>query len=298
MATPLSFSQRAGYTPVPIELQTESMDRVLRSDLWNLLLEYCFDFIYYDNSFHRELYNKNIPLERVEGFWFAQSLWKDFFHQGLDRIPRTVWAFKQAVRDWYDKAEWYRVYDLIEFIFGELEDPAEIEDFTGALNEILEQNRAGYRMVGGLITPITDSASLQAVEAALQQTGDRCGGARAHLEAALRLMSDRERPDWRNSIKESISAVEALCALIAGDSCASLGGALKLIQKKGTVPLHPSLASGFEKLYGYTSDGDGIRHAMMDEPDLAFEDALYMLASCSAFVSYLIVKADKSGLFC
>ena len=122
MATPLSFSQRAGYTPVPIELQTESMDRVLRSDLWNLLLEYYFNFIYYKPYDHRYLYDRNVAIDRVDGFDLAQSLWKDFFHQGLDRIPRTVWAFKQAVRDWYDKAEWYRVYDLIEFIFGELED--------------------------------------------------------------------------------------------------------------------------------------------------------------------------------
>lgn len=297
METPLSFSQRAGYTPVPIELQTESMDKTLRGDLWNLLLEYYFDFIYYESGYSRDLYNRNLPTRYAKGFKLAQGLWRDFFHKGVDRISPTIWDFKQTVHGWYDKAEWYRVYDLIEFVFGELEDPVETEDFTGALNEILEQSRAGYRMIGGLITPITDSASLQAVEAALQQTGDRFGGARAHLEAALRLMSDREHPDWRNSIKESISAVEALCALIAEDSSSSLGGAIKLIQKKGTVPLHPSLAEGFKKLYGYTSDGDGIRHAMMDEPAIAFEDALYMLASCSAFVSYLIVKADKSGLF-
>lgn len=35
---------------------------------------------------------------------------------------------------------------------------------------------------------------------------------------------------------------------------------------------------------------------MMSEPNLDQEDALYMLVICSAFVNYLIVKADKSGL--
>jgi hypothetical protein len=49
-------------------------------------------------------------------------------------------------------------------------------------------------------------------------------------------------------------------------------------------------------MYGYTSDAQGIRHALMDEPNLSFEDAKFMLVSCSAFVNYLIAKAAKAGI--
>jgi hypothetical protein len=35
---------------------------------------------------------------------------------------------------------------------------------------------------------------------------------------------------------------------------------------------------------------------MMDEANLDQEDALYMLISCSAFINYLISKANKAGL--
>jgi len=34
----------------------------------------------------------------------------------------------------------------------------------------------------------------------------------------------------------------------------------------------------------------------MDEPTLDIEDATFMLVSCSAFVNYLVVKAQKAGI--
>ena len=70
---------------------------------------------------------------------------------------------------------------------------------------------------------------------------------------------------------------------------ATLAEALKAIEKRGK--LHPSLREGFSKLYGYTNDAGGIRHAMLDEPNLSMADARYFLLSCTSFINYL-----KSGL--
>lgn len=48
------------------------------------------------------------------------------------------------------------------------------------------------------------------------------------------------------------------------------------------------MKGAFEKLYGYTSDANGIRHANgLGEGDSTFEEAKYMLICCSAFVNYL-----------
>lgn len=62
------------------------------------------------------------------------------------------------------------------------------------------------------------------------------------------------------------------------------------------VDVHPALRGAFQKLYGYTSDADGIRYALLEESNLDFEDAKFMLVSCSAFVNYLKAKAAKAGL--
>jgi len=79
-----------------------------------------------------------------------------------------------------------------------------------------------------------------------------------------------------------------MCKLIAGDDRATLGTALKKLEDK--VALHPALKKAFDHLYGYTSDEGGIRHALLDESDLKFEDAQFMLVTCSAFINYLKAK--------
>ena len=113
------------------------------------------------------------------------------------------------------------------------------------------------------------------------------------MKTALELLANRKSPDYRNSIKESISAVEAVCRLITIDQNATLGQAIGKVKKK--VQLHPALERAFDKLYGYTSSADGIRHALLEETDLDFEDAKFMLVSCSAFVNYLVSKSSKAG---
>jgi hypothetical protein len=73
-----------------------------------------------------------------------------------------------------------------------------------------------------------------------------------------------------------------------------LSQAIKVITDK--IELHPDLKEAFYKLYGYTSDAKGIRHSLMEKPDLDFEDAKFMLVTCSAFSNYLKEKARKAEI--
>jgi len=139
---------------------------------------------------------------------------------------------------------------------------------------------------------ITSKEEILEIESALQTP---ISPVKEHLNRALVLFADRTNPDYRNSIKESISAVESLCKLITGNAKATLGDALKEIDKLN-VGLHPALKDAFSKLYGYTNDADGIRHGLTDEPNLYSEDARFMLIACSAFINYLSAKASKAGI--
>ena len=111
---------------------------------------------------------------------------------------------------------------------------------------------------------------------------------RTHLTRALELFADRQKPDFRNSIKESISAVEALCQQATGDKKATLGDALKRL--KASATLHPTLETAFQKLYGYTNDAEGIRHALKEGSSLTLADAKFMLVVSSAFINLLRSK--------
>jgi uncharacterized protein with PIN domain len=185
------------------------------------------------------------------------------------------------------------VYDLLDCLAEHMQEDKKAA-FIGICNTVMEREMSGYRFVGGIITRLTDEAEISAVEAALADDTP-CAVVRKHIRTALEMLSDRQNPNYRNSIKESISAVEAVAWAITGTKSASLDKALKTIEQKTTLELHPALKEGYEKIYAYTSDA-GIRHAMMDDPNLAVEDARYMLVSCSAFVNYLVAKAEKAGI--
>lgn len=159
-------------------------------------------------------------------------------------------------------------------------------------NDLFEREYVGYRFIGRLISPISDEVEVKAVREALN---DKFKSVREHIFKASRFLSDRKKPDYENSIKESISAVEAICQEILGTKGggATLGKMLKKLEDNG-IKIHDSLKVAFEKLYGYTSDANGIRHAGDIEGSAStFEEAKFMLVSCSAFVNYLIGLQSK-----
>jgi hypothetical protein len=86
-----------------------------------------------------------------------------------------------------------------------------------------------------------------------------------------------------------------MCKIITGDEKATLNTALKKLEDAG-VSLHITFRQALDKLYAYCGAADGIRHALLQDSAVDFDDAKYMLVSCSAFVNYLAAKATKAGL--
>ena len=278
------FSQRQGLTPSLKSLQLEDMDTELRTRLWNCLT------VFYWKQFSG-YQSDSISGTNLSGI-FAQ-MWHSFFKLPLEDIPSRFYHVTEFVRGEFEAWPWYRVYDFIEFVIAQTDfeyDHRFAEGFPGACNAVLEEENAAYRIVDGRVTPITSAAEVASIEEALAEA-EAFPGVRAHLAAALRLLSDRDQPDFRNSIKESISAVESTCKVLSGDEKATLGNALAKLEKH--THLHGALKAGMSSLYGYTSDADGIRHAMLEEPTVSFSDAKFMLVACSGFVNYLIGKVAE-----
>lgn len=261
------------------------MDQELRIGLWNVLC----------TSYWNEIPENNYTRDRGKVQLLTQALWHNHFKWPLDTIDNYWYEVRARIRQYFFSCEWYEVYYIVEAIPKIYPSKPVNERFWKICNAILERELSAYRFVGGQITEIAAEEEISEIEEAVNSS-IFSGPVVDHLKRALTLMSDRKLPDYRNSIKESVSAVEAMCNLVAGSSSATLGQALSELDKNKTVDMHPALKGAFQKLYGYTSDADGIRHALLKESNLDFEDAKFMLVSCSAFVNYLKAKAAKAGL--
>ncbi len=280
------FSEREGYKAIKDKLQIESIDEELRNGLWNALIKYYFRMAKRDSDVTR----------------IFQTVWHNYFKKPLDDMGVDLSDTYSRVRKYFFSCKWNEVYDFIEFLANTgitqsigTYDPRQIydKDFINVCNYIFELEVSGYRFVGKIITPITSKVEINEIEESLKRT-DKLSSINQHLNQALVLLSDRKKPDYRNSIKESISAVEALCKIISKNDKATLGDALKFVKNK--IGLHPALEKSFSSLYGYTSSADGIRHSLLEESKLNFEDAKFFLVSCSAFINYLISKSSRLNI--
>ncbi len=223
-----------------------------------------------------------------------------FFKSPVDELPGYNHRCHEWLKGRFYALSWYEVYDYVEFVV-EWYDRSNVrqryrkDQLTAVFNRIFEEELSGYRFIAGELVPLSSPSEVAAIESALATTSATgLAGAHAHISTALKLLAKRPDPDYRNSIKESISAVEALAKQLGSADSQGLAGALTELGKK--VPIHGGLRSGLLSLYGYTSDQGGIRHAMLEEPDLGYDDAKYMAVACSAFVNFLAAKAQAAGL--
>lgn len=277
----LLFSQRQGFKPIKKVLQVSSMDKELRNSLWTALYTWYWAKVNVKYIYSSSALNALIT-----------RLWINYFKRPID-IMTDFWPHMlKEIRIYYFSCAWDEVYDFIEFVAKNYPDPSVNNQFMEACNIFLEKELSAYRFIGGGISAITSEEEITEIEEALG--ADFLKPVNTHLKASLGLFSNRKSPDYRNSIKESISAVEAFCKLITNKKKATLGNALKKIENN--VEIHAALKQGFNKLYGYTSDEQGIRHSLLDESNLYFEDAKFMLVACSAFINYLVSKSSKAGI--
>ncbi len=128
-------------------------------------------------------------------------------------------------------------------------------------------------------------ATQQAIEM-LRESGME--GATTHLRQAAACINERRFAD---SVKESIHAVESVACMIDNKASKTLGPALTSLEKAGLLN-HPALKEAFKKLYGYTSDERGIRHAFLDQEsaDVGLDEAMFMFGACASFAAYLVNK--------
>ena len=280
----MDFSQRMGLLPASKVIQSNSIDMDLRNALWNILSE-CYWRTYFPD------YGGNTPVEGSNFEEFSRRLYSKFYKKLLDDLPWGWGTVLEQMKKEVIFGDWHRTYSFLEFVVEHAPGGAEIsEHFILLCNEAFVIENSAYRFVAQKLTEITSPQEIEEIEAAISGPS-KYAGVTTHLQTSLGFLTDRQRPDYRNSIKESISAVESLAKKLVGDDKATLGQALKVLEKKHH--LHPSLKTAFSALYGYTNDAEGIRHSLMDnESQLTKADARFMLICCSAFINFAIDSVE------
>lgn len=253
------------------------MPDTLRSGLWNAL-----DVVFLSNiSSQYGGFDKDFDQ-------LSFSIWHQFFRLPADTRGARPCDAKSMIRKNFYLFEFSEVYDFIEWLDRSVSKSGPKRYFRVMVNNVLKRERAAFRFLNGIFVRVSDEESLISITDALES---KTRSVAEHIKTAARLYRDA---DYRNSVKESISAVEAACRDVGSSRKDGVSKPLRSVLDE--YDLHPVMIAGFEKLYAFTSDAEGVRHSLMDKQKISQADARYMLSACSAFSNFLSAKrAEVNG---
>lgn len=285
-----SFSSKYGGIKKESIVYLESCPENLRISIWNIIVELYFQ----PNT---QYLSK-----------FCRLLAKEHRKFPIDELSTKTWEQQLWLKEYYASLEWHEVYDLLEFIvkthyqviasFVDSSVNSEIRrrvisELISKINPVLTNEYSGYRFINECLCPISNDFEMQQIAQVVNIKDNSIEIVSEHIKSAIELLSKRPVPDYRNSIKESISALESIVKLLGVDIGRGISTSLNELNKK--IEIHPIIKSTTEKLYGLASNSDGIRHALLDSTTVNFDEAKFAVVTCSAIVNYLISKSKKNS---
>lgn len=265
------FSERKGIKKFSEIVQINSLNERTRNKLYNQIYRLLTDE---DSNFKANI---------------VKYIYIEVFSLSIDEIPVDEFGFLgnweevfDVIKDIFTNNEYNEIFDFIEGVINGIDYCQyyhyKKEYFIKDINKVFFEENVNYRVIDDIITDIVDEEQINSIQDTLNNPYEVVS---EHYSKAIEQLYSVK--DYANSIKESISAVEAMCQVING-SKEELNKALKNLK----ITIHPALEQAYIKLYAYTCDENGSRHANgIGEKNATFEEAKYMLISCSAFVNYL-----------
>jgi hypothetical protein len=277
----MSFRKRNNLIKEPELSIINSATVTLRNRLWNAIELYFFNYISktYFQSGGSNIHNVIVPI------------WHNIKKDLVSNIEYSPYDAQVQLRNYFFKCEWDYAFEIIESLINSSLDKNHMhEDFISEINHVFESEYYGYRIIDGLVIQISNEIESESIKAVINNP--KFEEPKTHLKKALLFISDRLNPDYSNSIKESISAVESISRIITNEN--TFNDAINKLETMGLIE-HKRIKEAIIKLYAYTNDkSSGIRHAIIENhTPPKFEDAQFVLITCSAFINYIYSKEAK-----
>ncbi|MEZ4937066.1 MAG: hypothetical protein R2799_05685 [Crocinitomicaceae bacterium] len=220
------FSERIGKAKVRDTFQLDDIDKDLRNSLWNCVHYYVCG----------PMQNK-FSLGESHYIGLVHQIWFSFIKEPIDKIRHQTHDVAKDLKINFYGWDYLKVYDFIDFLATIEAPPFNQSKFIELCDEVLRREKSGYRFVNGVLAPFTSEQEISTIESAINEsTNEGWKGVSFHLNESLKCISNKENPDYRNSIKESILALESTCQEITGDENKELGITLKKI--KDNLKIH------------------------------------------------------------
>jgi hypothetical protein len=174
---------------------------------------------------------------------------------------------------------------------------SEVQEFINSeLQRLFSEEGLVFDFCDGLVQRRGRRHTVEIVSKAQVVMGDsRLVSARKHYNKALQFFRSPSKPDFENTVKEAVCAVEAAGkALFAASKAKTLGDLVKWLTNSEDFTLPKSISQTLTGLYGFRSGGTGVGHGGADGGIVTAELAEYVLSLAASQIILLVDIANAN----
>lgn len=286
------FSDRNMLRPIPKEMQLEDFSKETRTAL----------FIALKNIIDDEIRARDLSESKI-----AKIIVENMFNEQYDEYSDYLNNVFEDISKIFQTEPYHVLLTVIEYLCNLFYESREsflkrhnydhsvmpyYIDIREKMNEALENEYVGYRFLNKKIAPITNENEIEEIKNATQTPYERVNES---ISKSIQYISETGNKDFKNAIKESITALEELMNIILNTSGLVLGNAIEQYSQK--YEINNDLRESIKSMYRYASNVNGIRHGNnKDNDEVTFEEAKLVLLFCSSTINYFCSKKTINSL--
>lgn len=153
-----------------------------------------------------------------------------------------------------------------------------------------------YEFIKGSVTRKGRKHTVETTDQAQYVMSDnRLQNARIHYSKALGFFSDRKQPDYANTVKEAVCAVESAGKdLFPQAKASTLGDLINWLKNKNNnIAIPPALINTFSSIYALRNSGKEVAHGSASGGEITAAIAEYILSVSASTIIYLVDLANS-----
>lgn len=230
-----------------------------------------------------------------------------------ERRDRDDWELQVEAENLLLQLQWDNVLDFCQRLHNYLaQDAVETDPSTGQqllmpkdgvqkyiadeLQLLFLEETLGFEFSDGLVRRQGRRHTADQVARAGLVLGDpRLSAARTHYNKALEFFRNATKPDYANTVKEAVSAVEAVAQVLFSSEGTNLDDIIRRIEGSNEGQLPKPIVKTFSGLYGFRNSGKGVAHgtAGAGAGEATKEVAEYVLAVGASQIVLLVDFSAK-----
>ena len=285
-----SFNQRVGLESTPVE---DDFPQSARNGLMYILQQFIDDdFIktrHLSSSLHA-IYLELLRTGKSDFLSIDKNIDIGDCHKLLGEMPwDKVYVFCERVYDnlLIEKSS-YDSYNEESHLDMPLEQVKAL--FESELNNLCSEENLGYRFQEGqFYKPGRPQTQKNIIKANTVLADHRLHRVKVHYNKACRFFNERINPDYQNSVKEALCALESAAEIMSGKKVSKdFSREISKLSGPDTDKLPPPVVQAMIKIFGYRGTGEGVSHGNTDGLQVSRFEAELILSIVGAFVTYLV----------